>query len=124
MGVGLGNSLQKYAYLPENATDSIFAIIAEEIGFVGSLVLIGALSVVVWRGFVIASKAPDTFGRILAGTITAFLGIQMVINLGAMTALFPLTGVPLPFISYGGTALLTNMTAIGILLNISLQKKT
>lgn len=124
LGVGLGNSLQKYAYLPENATDSIFAIIAEEIGFVGSLLLIGALGVVIWRGFVIASKAPDPFGRILAGTITAFLGIQMVINLGAMTALFPLTGVPLPFISYGGTALLTNMTAIGILLNISLQKKS
>lgn len=123
LGVGVGNSLQKYSYLPENVTDSIFAIIAEEFGFVGSVLLIVAFGVMVWRGFVIASKAPDTFGRLLAATITGFLGFQIIINLGAMTALFPLTGVPLPFISYGGSALLIDMIAIGILLNISMHSK-
>lgn len=122
-GVGIGNSLQKYAYLPENVTDSIFAIIAEEVGFFGCLVLIGVFGIIVWRGFLIASRTKDTFGRLLAGTITAFLGIQVVINLGAMTALFPLTGVPLPFISYGGSALLINMAAVGILLNISMHRQ-
>ena len=100
-GVGVGNSLQKYAYLPENVTDSIFAIIAEEIGFLGSLVVICLYCVIILRGLNIASNVKDPFGKILAGTITAFLGIQAAINLGAMTALFPLTGVPLPFISYG-----------------------
>lgn len=118
-GVGLGNSLQKYAYLPENVTDSIFPIIAEELGFIGSVVLITLCMVVIWRGFVIAAHTKDMFGKLLAAGIISFLGIQMVINLGAMTALFPLTGVPLPFISYGGSALVVDMASIGILLNIS-----
>lgn len=118
-GVGLGNSLQKYAYLPENVTDSIFPIIAEELGFVGSLVLIILCMVIIWRGFLIASRTKDEFGKLLASGIISFLGIQMVINLGAMTALFPLTGVPLPFISYGGSALVVDMASVGILLNIS-----
>ncbi len=122
-GVGLGNSLQKYAYLPENTTDSIFAIIAEEVGFVGSTILITLFILVVWRGFVIASTAPDTFGKLLAGGIISFLAIQMLVNLGAQTALLPLTGIPLPFISYGGSALVIDLTAIGILLNISKQRK-
>lgn len=118
-GVGLGNSLQKYAYLPENVTDSIFPIIAEELGFVGSFILITLCMVIIWRGFYIAAHCKDTFGKLLAAGIISFLGIQMVINLGAMTALFPLTGVPLPFISYGGSALVVDMASIGILLNIS-----
>lgn len=118
-GLGLGNSLQKYAYLPESTTDSIFAIIAEELGFFGSTLIILLLMVIVWRGFVIASHAPDNFGKLLAGGITAFLGFQMIINLAAMTALMPLTGVPLPFISYGGSALIIDLCAVGILLNIS-----
>lgn len=120
-GVGLGNSLQKYAYLPENTTDSIFAIIAEEIGFIGSVFLILLFIILVWRGFVIASHAKDTFGRLLAGGIISFLGVQTIINLGAQTALLPLTGIPLPFISYGGSALIVDLCAIGILLNISKQ---
>lgn len=120
-GVGLGNSLQKYAYLPENVTDSIFAIVAEEFGFFGSVILIGLCFVIIWRGFMIASLAKDTFGKLLAGGITSFLGLQMTLNLAAMTALVPLTGVPLPFISYGGSALIVDMIAIGILLNISKQ---
>lgn len=120
-GVGLGNSLQKYAYLPENVTDSIFAIIAEEIGFIGSVFLIMLFIFVVWRGFIIASRAKDTFGKLLAGSIISFLGIQIVINLSAQTVLIPLTGIPLPFISYGGSALIVDLCAIGILLNISRQ---
>lgn len=120
-GLGLGNSLQKYAYLPENVTDSIFPIIAEEFGFVGAAILILLFILLVWRGFFIAARSKDPFGKLLAGGIIAFLGIQAVINLGAMTALFPLTGVPLPFISYGGSALIVDMAAIGILLNIAKQ---
>lgn len=120
-GVGLGNSLQKYAYLPENTTDSIFAIIAEEIGFIGAMMLILLFIIVVWRGFLIAAKAKDTFGKLLAGGIISFLAVQTIINLGAQTALIPLTGVPLPFISYGGSALVVDLCAVGILLNISKQ---
>lgn len=120
-GVGLGNSLQKYAYLPENTTDSIFAIIAEELGFIGVTVLIVLFILVLWRGFLIAGFAKDTFGRLLAGGITAFLTTQVIINLTAQTALIPLTGVPLPFISYGGSALIIDLCSIGILINISRQ---
>ncbi len=120
-GVGLGNSLQKYAYLPENATDSIFAIIAEELGFIGATFIIGIFLIVIWRGFMISSLAKDSFGKLLAGGISAFLAGQIFINLAAQTALLPLTGIPLPFISYGGSALIINLSAIGILLNISKQ---
>ncbi len=120
-GVGIGNSLQKYAYLPENTTDSIFAIIAEEFGFIGSAFLIFVLMFLVWRGFLIAQRAKDNFGKLLAGGIITFLSVQMIINLGAQTMLLPLTGVPLPFISYGGSALIIDLAAIGILLNISRQ---
>jgi len=121
MGVGLGNSLQKYAYLPENTTDSIFAIIGEELGFIGAAILIGIFIIIAWRGFVIAIRTKDMFGKLLAGGITAFLIMQMIINLGAQTALLPLTGVPLPFISYGGSSLVVDLCSIGILLNISKQ---
>lgn len=120
-GVGLGNSLQKYAYLPENTTDSIFAIIAEEIGFVGGLILIFLFIAIIWRGFMIAMKAKDSFGKLLASGITSFLAVQIIINLAAQTALIPLTGIPLPFISYGGSSLVVDLCAIGILLNIAKQ---
>ena len=120
-GLGIGNSIQKYAYLPENVTDSIFPIIAEEMGFIGSVVLIGVFAILIWRGMFIAGRAKDQFGKLLAGGIVAFIGMQIIVNLGAMTALFPLTGVPLPFISYGGSALVIDLASIGILLNISKQ---
>lgn len=120
-GVGLGNSLQKYAYLPEATTDSIFAIIAEEIGFVGVTIFILVFLFVIYRGFYISVRAKDTFGKLLAGGLTSYLALQAAVNLGAQTALLPLTGVPLPFISYGGSALTVNLIAIGILLNISRQ---
>lgn len=123
-GVGLGNSLQKYAYLPEVTTDSIFAIIAEEIGFIGALVLIVLFILLIWRGFFIAVKTQDKFGKLLAGGIISFLAVQMFINLAAQTALIPLTGVPLPFISYGGSSLIVDLCAVGILLNISKQNQT
>lgn len=120
-GVGLGNSLQKYAYLPETTTDSIFAIIAEELGFIGGTFLIMLFMIIAWRGFMIGTRAKDAFGKLLAAGIISFLSIQAIINLGAQTALLPLTGIPLPFISYGGSSLIVDLCAVGILLNISKQ---
>jgi cell division protein FtsW len=120
-GVGIGNSLQKYAYLPENVTDSIFAIVGEEIGFIGAVIVILLFLFLIWRGFSIAVSAKDNFGKLLAGGITTYFAMQVVINLSAQTALIPLTGIPLPFISYGGSALIINLASIGILLNISKQ---
>src|SRR3989338_245272 len=117
--LGFGNSLQKYAYLPESTTDSIFAIIAEETGFIGALFIILIFAVIVWRGFNIAMKAKDTFGKLLEGAIITFIATQSLINLAAQTLLVPLNGVPLPFLSYGGSALIVNLFSVGILLNIS-----
>lgn len=118
-GVGLGQSRQKYEYLPAVTTDSIFAVIGEEIGFIGASIILFAFLVFIWRGFRVALQAPDDFGRLLAAGITAWIGIQALVNLAAMVALVPLTGVPLPFISYGGSSLVLILTATGILVNIS-----
>ena len=101
----------------------IFAIIAEELGFVGACFIIAIFLVIVWRGFYIAINSKDAFGKLLAGGITTFLAAQVFINLAAQTALLPLTGIPLPFISYGGSALIINLSAIGILINIARQRK-
>lgn len=120
-GLGLGHSRQKFEYIPEVSTDSIFGIIGEELGFAGASLLIVLFAIIIIRGFKIAESCQDNFGRILALGLTSWLGIQVVINLSSMTALLPLTGVPLPFISYGGSALVANLTAVGILLNISKQ---
>lgn len=121
LGLGLGQSIQKFEYVPEVTTDSIFAVIGEELGFMGSLILISLFITLVIKGLQIAQRCDDKFGQILAVGLTSWLGIQTVINLSSMVALVPLTGVPLPFISYGGSALVANLTAIGILLNISKQ---
>lgn len=121
LGLGIGNSRQKYGFLPESMTDTIFPIIAEELGFIGASILILLFIIIIWRGFYIAGNAKDTFGKLLAAGIISFIGVQIVINLGATTLLFPLTGVPLPFVSYGGSALVIDMISIGILLNISKQ---
>jgi cell division protein FtsW len=118
-GVGIGNSIQKYGYLPENTTDSIFAIYAEETGFVGSILLLVVLFFQLILGFFIAARAPDKFGRLLAAGIVTFLATQMILNIGSQVVLVPLTGVPLPFISYGGTSLIINFAAIGILLSVT-----
>ncbi|TSC87730.1 MAG: cell division protein FtsW [Microgenomates group bacterium Gr01-1014_7] len=120
-GLGLGHSRQKFEYIPEVTTDSIFGIVGEELGFVGSTFLISLFVILIIRGFKIAQNCTDPFGKILALGLTCWLGIQVIINLSSMTALLPLTGVPLPFISYGGSALVANLTAVGILLNISKQ---
>lgn len=118
-GTGIGQSRGKYEYLPEVTTDSIFAVIGEELGFVGAVLLLAAFGAVFYRGFKIAKSAPDRFGMLLALGITLMIAVQAVVNLGAMVALLPLTGVPLPFISYGGSSLVVTLFGIGILLNIS-----
>lgn len=118
-GLGLGQSRQKFEYIPQVSTDSIFGIIGEELGFIGGILILILFGILLLRGFKIAQKSSDNFGRILALGLTSWIGIQAIINLSSMTALLPLTGVPLPFISYGGSALVANLTAIGILLNIS-----
>lgn len=119
LGRGLGHSYQIYGYLPEAANDSIFAVIGEEFGFIGALLMIVLFCVVVQRGLRIARNAPDTFSRLLALGITMWLGFQALINIAAMLSLVPLTGIPLPFISYGGSSLMLSLIGVGILLNIS-----
>lgn len=121
-GVGFGNSVQKYAYLPESTTDSIFAIYAEEAGFFGATLLICLFAALVFSGFIIALATPDLFGKLLASGIITFIGVQMFTNIASQVILIPLTGVPLPFISYGGSSLIINLVSIGILLNISRRK--
>lgn len=118
-GVGFGQSRQKYSYLPEPMGDSIFAIMSEELGFVRILGVLAIFLYVAFRGFKIARKTTDTFGKLVAGGITAWVVIQALLNIGAITGLVPLTGVPLPFISYGSTALAILLASMGILLNIS-----
>lgn len=120
-GLGFSHSRQKFEYIPEVSTDSIFAIIGEELGFVGGIFLISLFLMLLFRGLKIAQNCQDNYGKILATGLIFWLGIQVVINLSSMVALMPLTGVPLPFISYGGSALVVNLTAVGILLNISKQ---
>ena len=117
-GLGFGQSRQKF-YIPEVTTDSIFAVIGEEMGLLGGIFVVAIFFMLVWRGLRIAERCSDNYGKVLAVGITSWIGIQAIVNLGAMVSLFPLTGVPLPFISYGGSALVANMAAIGILLNIS-----
>ncbi len=118
-GLGFGRSVQKYLYLPEPYTDSIFAIIAEELGLLRAMLVIAAFLFLAWRGLRIAQSAPDIFGRLVATGITTWILVQAFINIGALSGLLPLTGVPLPFVSYGGSSLIIIFVAIGVLLNIS-----
>jgi cell division protein FtsW len=118
-GVGLGQSRQKFNYLPEPVTDSIFAVLGEELGMIGATVVVGLFLFLAWRGVRIALRAPDEFGRLLAVGIVSWIVFQAFINISAITGLIPLTGIPLPFISYGGTSLAVLLAAVGILLNIS-----
>lgn len=122
-GLGFGESRQKFQYLVETTavTDSIFAVIAEELGFIGSVILLTAFALFIYRGYQIAKNAPDRFGMLLAAGITFWLGIQALLNIAANVAIIPLTGIPLPFISYGGSSLVITMAAVGILLNVSRQ---
>jgi len=118
-GVGLGRGQQKLFYLPEPYSDFIFSTIGEELGFLGSIVIIVLFGILIWRGIAIAFNAPELFGTFAAFGLTLLIGIQAIINLGVVTGLLPTKGLPLPFISHGGTSLIVCMTASGILLNIS-----
>jgi len=117
-GTGLGDGMLKLEYLPESHTDFIFSIIGEETGFIGVFFLVFLFSAFLIRGFKIAENAPDKFGALLAAGITSVIGLHVVINMGVTLSILPPKGLPLPFISYGGTALLMNMSAVGILMNI------
>lgn len=121
LGRGFGKSVQKFQYLPEAAGDSIFAVIAEEMGFLFAVFLVILFVALLYRGLKIASLAPDVYGKLLATGLIAWLTLQAFINIGSITGLLPLTGLPLPFISQGGTALITSLAAVGILFNISKQ---
>ncbi len=118
-GLGIGKSVQVYGYLPEAANDSIFAIIAETVGFIGVVAVIALFGFLLYRGFMVATNAPNRFAQLLAMGVVIWIGAQAVINMTAMVGLIPLTGVPLPFLSYGGTNLVMMLAAMGILVNIS-----
>jgi len=119
MGVGIGKSRQKYEYLPEANTDSIFAIIGEETGLIGATFVSALYIIVLYRGYTIARKVKEGFGRYLALGISSWIGLQSMINIAAISALIPLTGVPLPLISYGGSNLVVMLAGLGILMNVS-----
>lgn len=120
-GLGLGMSRQKFGFLPQSLTDSVFAIFSEETGFLGSVILVTLFLLLLWRAFKIAKEAQDRFFRAAALGISFWLCLQAFLNIGAMTALLPIAGIPLPFISYGGSHLITELAAGGVLLNISKQ---
>ena len=122
-GLGFGQSRQKYNYLPEAATDSIFAVMAEELGLIRILIFLGVFVYLIVRGYRIARAAPDSFGHYLGIGIVSWIAFQTVVNVGAMLSVFPLTGVPLPFISYGSSALIFALVAMGILVSISRHTK-
>ena len=110
-------------YLPEPQNDFIFAVLAEELGYVGCLVVIILFIVFVWRGIIISMKARDTFGSLIAIGIVSLIGLQAIINIAVVTNTIPVTGMELPFFSYGGTAIIVNLLSVGILLNISRSAK-
>lgn len=122
-GLGLGRSRQKFEYLPEASTDSIFAVAGEELGFAGASAIVLLFSMLYWQFFRIAMREKDDYRRLLAVGLAGWLSIQTLVNLGSLTALMPMTGVPLPFISYGGSSLIVQMLTLGILLRINLTQR-
>jgi cell division protein FtsW len=118
-GLGLGMSRQKFSYLPEPQTDFIFAIIAEELGLIGGATVILLFAIVIWRGMRIAISAPDAFAGLLAAGIVGMIAVQVIINIGVVIGMLPVTGITLPLISYGGSSLTLMLTAIGLLMNVS-----
>jgi len=120
-GVGPGQSRQRDWFLPESYGDFIFSIVGEEYGFLGIALLVGAFVLIMWRGFAVARKAPDSFGRLLAAGITTTLAIYAFVNAGVTCGILPTTGLPMPFISYGGSSVFFSAIAVGVLLNISSQ---
>ena len=119
LGLGLGKSKQKLQFLPDPFTDFIMSIIGEELGLLGTVAVIALFLIILWRGFRISRQAPDPAGRLLALSITWTIVVNAFVNVAVVTNLLPTTGIPLPFISYGGSALIANLLAIGVLLNIS-----
>ena len=123
-GVGLGESVQKIHYLPESTTDMIVAIVGEELGLFGVAALVAAFAAFAWAGFTVALRARDPFGKLLAAALTALVAGQALVNLSAVLGIAPLTGIPLPFVSYGGSSLVVSLAAVGILLNIAANGAT
>jgi cell division protein FtsW len=120
-GVGLGESVQKINYLPEATTDMIFAVVGEELGLLGATAVVAAFAVFAWAGFSVALRCRDPFGKLLAAGITTLIAGQALVNLAAVLGLAPLTGIPLPFVSYGGSSLIVGLASVGILLNIAVN---
>jgi len=118
-GAGLGQSHQKFFYLPEQHTDFIFAVLGEELGFIGGALVLLLFLIFVWRGFRIALSSQDPFASLLAVGVTSMIALQAIINIGVVTGSLPVTGIPLPLISFGGSSLVFTLTGVGILLNIS-----
>jgi cell division protein FtsW len=118
-GMGLGASRQKFGWLPEQSTDAIFSVWGQEVGFIGAVLMITLFLVLAWRGFRVAQMAPDGFSALLATGVTAWIAAQAMINIGAVSGAIPFTGVPLPFVSYGGSSLVITLASVGLLLNIS-----
>ena len=118
-GLGLGVSRQKFFYGPGSDTDGALAIVGEELGFIGVTVVLVLFAVLLWRGLRIARRAPDRFGSLLVVGVLTWIAFQLVINVGGVTRSIPLTGIPLPFLSYGGSAILSLMAALGVLLSVS-----
>jgi len=119
LGLGFGNSRQKYLYLPEAHNDFIFAIVCEELGFIGAIIILSLFALLIIRGYWIALHARDKFGSLLAGGITTMIALQVVLNIGVVTGVLPVTGAALPFFSYGGTALLILLAEMGVVLSVS-----
>jgi cell division protein FtsW len=119
LGLGLGHSKQKYLYLPEVVGDSIAAIMAEELGFVAVCLFLSLFLAFCWRGLSVARRASDDFSRYVAVGLMAWIGCQAVLNVGSMVGLLPMTGLPLPFVSHGGSALMMTLAAMGVMLGIS-----
>ena len=121
LGIGLGNSRQKWDYLPNAHSDFVFAVLGEELGLIGALAVLTLFGMLLFAGIRIAVNAPDTFGRLLAAGITGWIGLQTLVNLGAVTGLLPITGVPLPFLSFGGTALVVTLAGVGVMASVALE---
>ena len=122
-GVGFGQSRQKYMSLPEPHNDFIFSVLAEELGWIGAIIVIVLFILLIVRGLKIAQKAPDLLGRLIVVGCIGLIGFQALVNIAVVTASMPVTGMPLPFFSYGGTALAITMGEIGLVLNVSRQER-
>jgi cell division protein FtsW len=123
-GLGLGGGRQKWGILPNAHTDFIFSVVGEELGLIGAVLLLGLFFALAWFGFRAATRAPDRFGSLLAVAVTVWITSQAVINVGAVIGVLPVTGIPLPFVSFGGSSLVVTMAAVGILLNIAAHETT